>query len=123
MFDFEVVGLQSSTNGRSCTIHECCGEDVGVGDVLRVVPCTVAVDGVVEEALKVVKVVEGVDSCTVGFIPRVLMSLPAVNKHVNKFVQVSELYKDSSNGYKRDKSYKNCGMARVSTLDEEGQNE
>ena len=123
MFDFEVVGLQSSSNGRSCTIHECCGEDVGIGDVLRLVGCTVAVDGVVEEALKLVKVVDGIDCCTVGFVPRALMNLSSVKNQVNKFVQVSELYKDSPNGYKRDKSYKNCGMARVSTLDEEGQNE
>eukprot|EP00977_Amphora_coffeiformis_P016010 scaffold4849_cov153-Amphora_coffeaeformis.AAC.6 len=47
----------------------------------------------------------------------------AVKNHVNKFVQVSELYHDSNNTYKKDKSYKNCGMARVSILDEEGQKE
>eukprot|EP00977_Amphora_coffeiformis_P024177 scaffold15108_cov180-Amphora_coffeaeformis.AAC.53 len=123
MFDFEVVGLQSSSNGRSCSIHECCGEDVMVGDVLRLVACTVAVQGVVEEAIKAVKVVEGIDQCTVGFVPRAFKDLPAVKNQLNKFVQVCEVYKDSPNGYKRDKSYKNCGMARVTTLDEEGQNE
>lgn len=94
-----------------------------VGDVLRLVACTVSVNGTVEEAIKVVKVVEGVDQCTVGFVPRVLMNLPAVKNQLNKFVQVSELYHASTNGYKRDKSFKNCGMARVSTLDDEGQNE
>eukprot|EP00977_Amphora_coffeiformis_P015470 scaffold4511_cov171-Amphora_coffeaeformis.AAC.36 len=123
MQDFEVVGLLSSSNGRCCTIHHCCGEEVEVGDVLRLVACTVSVDGAVEEAIKVIKVVDGVDQCTVGFVPRVLMSLPAVKNHVNKFVQVSELYHDSDNTCKKDKSYKNCGMARVSTLDKEGQNE
>lgn len=123
MFDFEIVGLQSSSNGRSCTIHECCGGDVDVGDVLRLVACTVAVDGVVEEAIKVVKVVEGVDQCTVGFVPRAFKDLPNVKNQLNKFVQVCELYKDSQNRYKRDKSNKNYGMARVSTLDEEGQDE
>ena len=123
MHDFEVVGLLSSSNGRSCTLHECCGEEVMVGDVLRLVACTVSVEGTVEEAVKLVKVVEGVDHCTVGFVPRVLMSLPIVKNQMNKFVQVSELYHDSENTYKRDKSYKNCGMARVSTLDEEGQKE
>eukprot|EP00977_Amphora_coffeiformis_P017062 scaffold5479_cov199-Amphora_coffeaeformis.AAC.1 len=89
MQDFEVVGLLSCSNGRSCTLHECCGEEVVVGDVLRLVACTVSVDGAVEEAIKVVKVVDG----------------------------------DSNNTYKKDKSYKNCGMARVSILDEEGQKE
>eukprot|EP00977_Amphora_coffeiformis_P015908 scaffold4786_cov198-Amphora_coffeaeformis.AAC.20 len=80
-------------------------------------------EGTVEDAIKLVKVVHGVDQCTVGFVPRVLMTLPAVKNKMNKFVQVSELYHESDNTYKRDKAYKNCGMARVSTLDEEGQNE
>eukprot|EP00977_Amphora_coffeiformis_P005667 scaffold1190_cov142-Amphora_coffeaeformis.AAC.4 len=83
--------------GRCCTIHHCCGEEVEVGNVLQLVACTVSVDGAVEEAIKVVKVVDGVDQCTVGFVPGVLMSLPVVKNHVNKFVQVSELYHDSDN--------------------------
>lgn len=123
MYDFEIVGLNSSTNGRSCCLHDCCGQDVEVGDVLRLVKCSVSVDGVVEEAVKLVKVVDGVDQCTVAFVPRVLMNLPAVKKQLNKFVQVSELYDSSTSTYKKDKSYKNCGMASVATLDEEGQNE
>ena len=123
MHDFEIVGLLSSSNGRSCTLHDCCGQDVNVGDVLRLVGCTVSMEGRVEDAVKLVKVVDGLDLCTVAFVPRVLMSLPAVKNQMNKFVQVSELYRDSDNTYKRDKSYKNCGMARVSTLDEEGMKE
>ena len=123
MNTFEIVGLQSSSNGRSCTLHECCGEDVMVGDVLRLVPCTVLVDGVVEEAIKLVKVSSGLDQCTVGFVPRALMGLPAVKNQTNKFVQVTELYYESNNSYKKDKSYKNCGMAKVTALDETGQME
>eukprot|EP00977_Amphora_coffeiformis_P014062 scaffold3846_cov108-Amphora_coffeaeformis.AAC.10 len=83
--------------------------------VMRLVACTVSVDGAVEEAIKVVKVVDGVDQCTVGFVHHVLMSLPAVKNHVNKFVQVSELYHDSDNTYKKDKSYKNYGMICMSS--------
>eukprot|EP00977_Amphora_coffeiformis_P013800 scaffold3718_cov131-Amphora_coffeaeformis.AAC.2 len=88
-----------------------------------VVACTVSVEGTVEEAIKLVRVMDGVDQCTVGFVPRVLMSLPAVKNQMNKFVQVTELYHDSDNTYKKDKSYKNCGIAWVITLDDEGQNE
>eukprot|EP00977_Amphora_coffeiformis_P019130 scaffold6915_cov170-Amphora_coffeaeformis.AAC.7 len=100
MHDFEIVGLPSSNNGRRCCLYECCGKEVFVGDVLQLVACTVAVEEVVEDAIKLVKVVEGIDQCT-----------------------VSELYHNSDNTYKRDKSYKNCGTERVSTLDEEGKNE
>jgi len=119
MPDFEIVGLKSSTNGRSCCLHTCCGEDIAIGDVLRLVPCAVSIEGVIEDAVKCVKVVAGVDECTVVYVPRVVADLPAVKKHFNKFVTVIELYDHSTNKYKRDKSYKNCGMASVTTLDDE----
>ena len=112
MYDFEIVGLLSSSNGRSCCLHDICGKSVEVGDVLRLVKCSVSVDGTIEEAVKLVKVVEGVDWCNVAFVPRVLMSLPAVKNQMNKFVQVAELYHISDNSYKRDKAYKNCGMSK-----------
>jgi len=76
MHDLEIVGLKSSTNGRSCCLHSCCGEEVTIGTILRLVKCTVAVDGTVEEAVKCVRVIEGIDGCTVGFVPRVLMKCP-----------------------------------------------
>ena len=123
MHDLEIVGLKASTNGRSCCIHRCCGEQVKLGSILRLVKCTVSVDGIVEEAVKCVEVKEGIDGCTVGFVPRVLATLPLVKKHLNKFVVVTDLYDQSPNKYKRDKSFKNSGMAAVVTLDEEGQNE
>jgi len=93
------------------------------GDVLRLVRCAVSVNGVIEDAVKCVKVVAGIDECTVAYVPRVVAKLPAVQNHLNKFVIVTELYDYSANKYKRDKSYKNCGMALVATLDEEHQAE
>jgi len=123
MHDLEIVGLKSSTNGRSCCLHSCCGEDISIGSILRLVKCTVSVDGSVEEAVKCVRVVDGMDSCTVAFIPRVLAKLPKVTKQLNKFVVVADIYDESPNLYKRDKSFKNCGMAAVVTLDEDDQAE
>ena len=112
----EIVGLESDTNGRSCTVHETCGESVEVGDVLRLVECVISYNGVNEIAVKCVKVMDGHDTCTVAFLPRVLASLPKVQQHLNKFVQVSELYNDSKNTYKRAKSQANHGMASVEML-------
>jgi len=54
-----------------------------------------------------------------AFVPRVLANLPVVKKQINKFVVVGELYDDSPNKYKKDKSFKNCGMASVVTLAED----
>lgn len=114
--EVELVGLEGSSNGRSCTVHSVCGVSVQVGDVLRLVPCVVTIDHVTEPAVKCVKVVDGMDTCTVAFIPRVQSKLPQVQKHLNQFVQVVELYADSPSPYKRKKSYTNKGMARVSLL-------
>ena len=121
MHDFEIVGLKSSTNGRSCCLHACCGDEVTIGTILRLVKCTVSVNGTIEEAVKCVKVTNGIDGCTVAlaFVPRVLANLPVVKKQINKFVVVGELYDDSPNKYKKDKSFKNCGMASVVTLAED----
>ena len=99
--DFEIVGLHHSSNGRSCSIHQRCGSSVLVGDVLRLVNTTVTVDGVDEPAIKCVKVIDGIDTCTVAFVPRVQAQLSKVKDNINRFVQVVELYTDSDSPYKR----------------------
>ena len=116
--DLEVVGLESGSNGRSCTIHRACGRSVEVGDVLRLVRCTVDVDGSAEEAIKCVKVVDSVDTCTVAYVPRVQARLAKVEEHLNKFVQVVEVYADSDSAYKKSKAAGNRGMASVAFLRE-----
>jgi hypothetical protein len=115
--DLEIVGLHCSNNGRSCVSHEICGQHVIVGDVLRLVRTTVTVKGVVEPAVKLVKIIDGVDCCVVGFIPRLQMSLAKVEGNINKFCMVKELYSTSDNSYKRGLSCKNMGMAGVVLLD------
>ena len=121
--DFEIVGLLSDTNGRSCTLHGCCGEHVQVGDTLRLVACVVTIKDEPENAIKVVKMEDAIDSCTVGFVPRVQATLPKVKSHLNKFVQVVELYMESTSPYKRAKSHGNRGMASVAFLHDETRDE
>ena len=117
--DLEIVGLKSATNGRSCSIHRCCGKAVAVGDVLRLVTTVVEVEGKQETAVKCVKVVNGIDGCTVAFVPWVEASLPKVKSHINRFVQVKELYDQSISNYKQRKSHMNLGMAAVVILHED----
>ena len=81
--DLEIVGLYQATNGRSCTTHECCGRTVKVGDVLRLVSVFIpiapndVINGVTDEyAIKVTKIEDGVDMCTVGFLPRYAVKFP-----------------------------------------------
>jgi hypothetical protein len=114
----EIIGLHSNSNGRSCCQHRCCGEHVKVGDVLRLVKCVVTIKATPEEAVKLVKIADGTDGCTVGFVPRVFARMPRVEQNINKFVQVVELYSDSENTYKKNLSTKNFGVASVVCLDD-----
>ena len=123
--DIEIVGLHATTNGRTCTAHECCGRIVVKGSVIRLVECIVERDGNDELAVKCVLVnADGVDTCTVGFVPRIYVQQGKVKDHLNKFVVVKELYNNSDNTYKRSVSHRNLGAAAASFLDEnEGRNE
>jgi hypothetical protein len=117
-FDLEIVGLHSDTNDRSCCQHEKCGEHVVVGDILRLVKCIVTIDETAEEAIKLVKIDGGAETCTVAFVPRAYAQLLTVKERINKFVQVVEIYKVSDNTHKRRMDKQNRGMASVSFLDD-----
>ena len=122
--ELEIVGLDGDANGRSCTAHDVCGEHVAVGDALRLVRCIVTHNDIDKVAIKCVKVIDGVDTCTVACVPHILMQLPKEQTHINKFVQVSELHLQSKSACKSAKSEANCGMAAVKLLPEdEGRNE
>ena len=79
--DIEIVGLTSGTNGRSCTLHEICGNQVGEGNIVRLVRTILpnAVSGGHEDAIKCVLIgQDGEDACIVGFIPRAMVHLPQI---------------------------------------------
>jgi hypothetical protein len=116
--DIEIVGLHSCTNGRSWSIHEVCGDFVEVGDLLRLVPTCVTINGKDECAIKLVRLMDEVDGCTVAFIPRILMDLPRVQKNILRFCMVKELYRDSENSFKRHKDHRNMGCASCYFIDD-----
>jgi len=66
-----------------------------------------------ETVIKVVLVVDGIEGCHVGFLPRHIALRPAeVNRFHLQFAQVVELYDDCEVGtYQRTKSARNNGMA------------
>jgi hypothetical protein len=115
--DFEIVGLYGSTNGHSCCFHKTCGKVVKVGSLVRLVRTVVDINGETESAIKLVKIVDGVDGCTIGFVPRVQSRLPKVVDCLDRFAVVQELYSSSKCSYKRKKSIQNRGMASATLLD------
>ena len=68
--DIEIVELDRFANGRSCSLHLICGESVMVGDILRLVECVITMKNKTKIAIKCVKVMDGIDTCTVAFVPR-----------------------------------------------------
>jgi hypothetical protein len=84
----------------------------------------VTIDGHLEPAIKLVKMIEDdIEGCTIGFVPRVQASLPRVIVHIGKYCVIKELYCRSSNRYKRARSYRNMGMAGVVLLPDANDND
>ena len=52
--DGEIVGLDAENNGRSCTLHDVCGQYLQVDNLVRFKETIVDVNGVFESAIKVV---------------------------------------------------------------------
>lgn len=116
--DLEIVGLHVNTSGRYCSVHSCCGKTVVSGDCLRLVRSIVFINGKNEDAVKLVKICDGVETCTVAFVPKVWINLKKVKRNIGHFAVVKELYHESTSSFKREKSKRNCGMASVYFLNE-----
>jgi hypothetical protein len=117
VLEIEICGLTSSDNGRSCTIHPCCGKFVTVGDVLRLRETVVDIEGYPEAAIKLVKIIDGLEGCIVAFIPINHHTRQVIIEQINKFCIVTELYKDSKNTYEIKKDYRMMGAGLASLLD------
>lgn len=108
--DGEIVGRCADNNGRSCESHSCCGTQLKPNDVVTFKSCVVTVDGLQQQALKDVLVLDGTESCTVGFLSRDVVTRMK-DKLVDQFAQVIELYEGHENATMRRKSHRNCGVA------------
>jgi hypothetical protein len=113
----ESCGLLANSNGRSCTSHETCGLFIKVNNTLRLKECIVIIDNRPEPAIKLVKISEGSETCTVGFIPQMYYKLLKVKNSINGLLQVVSLYKDRPT-YKKHKDHDNKGMASCVFIDD-----
>jgi hypothetical protein len=120
--DGEIVGLKGTSNGRSCVSHDCCGEHVNLDDLVRFRLSIADIDGKIEEAIQVVRIRDGTESCTIGFLPRNIVK-SGKDKFIGKFAQIIELYEDSESEVKRRKSHRNKGVASFRLLEDIPQQE
>jgi hypothetical protein len=111
--EFEIVGLHHNSNGRSCCQHTTCGMSVVVGDVLRLVHVVLQIreGSPPEDAIKMIKIMDGVEGCCVGFVPRPYAKLQRIRDKIGTFCIVTELYDNSINIFKRRMSHRNYGVA------------
>jgi hypothetical protein len=101
--EFEIVGLHHNSQGRSCTMHTHCGKHVLEGDVVRLVRVVLRVNEMKEpeEAIKLVKIIDGTEGCTVAFVPRAFAHMESIKAKVGSYAFVQECYDVSTNKYKR----------------------
>ena len=118
--DGKVFGIRSSTNGRSCATDECCGNYVKPNDLIRFSWTHVNVeeeDGPVSEgAMMSVKIMDGTETFTIGFLLRNYIKLKGDYLNL-KYAQVIDLYYHSDNTMKRRKSELNAGVLSYRLLD------
>ena len=118
--DGEIVGLNSSSNGRACEQHVCCGRGVRVSDVMKLKLGVVTLDdGSVETVIKGILIKDGMETCMVSFLPRhVAVSERKRGLLVGKFAQIIELYDLSKSASKKMKCTWNQGMACFHLFDD-----
>lgn len=76
---------------------------------------SLSADRGIEEAVAASMIVDGHESCRVGFLPKSCLAIKY--RFVGKFAQVVEMYADSDNSHKRRKDARNHGMASCTLLD------
>jgi hypothetical protein len=68
-----IVGTESPTQGRSCDEHIVCGSLLCEGNVVRFRKVQVVINGEEQSAMAVYLVLDGINRCRVGFLPRHLL--------------------------------------------------
>ena len=111
----EVIRLQASDNGRFYSIHEVCGCVVGEDLLFCFRKVQVIVEGKEKIMIAAYWVIDGVDQCHVGFLPKHIVKHH--ERYEGRLVQVTELYQDSCSPCKRRKNNKNNGCCLAALIE------
>jgi len=119
----DVVGIHSSTSGRSCDEHECCGVLVKPDVVVRFrvvqLERTNDPEGETEATAIAVHVVSGgLDTCRVGFLGRHLIKYH--DEYDARLAQITEVFDEHSESPSdRQKHHRMMGCARATLIEAE----
>ena len=106
--------MEENSDGRSCENHAVCGREIKQNDLVKLKRMVLRINENLVPVIGVRKVRDAVESCIVGFVQTKADDLNVLH---NKFAQVTEVYENSENTYKRKKSQRMRGMASVTLLD------
>ena len=115
--DGELCGLRLSDNGRRCSMHVACGKSLQPNDVVRFVTKVVDINGEIQEAVAAIRLDDGTEQCTVGFLPSRLTRFEN-DKYVNKHAMIIEVYDQSEEKVKTRKSDGYNGAASFGLLED-----
>ena len=97
---FEIVGTKYSNNGRSCSEHRACGALLHVDAVVSIRDVQIQISDVPELALAAHLVVDGQDTCRVGFLKKNLVKHAFL--YSGKLARITEIYsEDDANSVKK----------------------
>jgi hypothetical protein len=87
-----------------------CGQNLAIGDHICFRLVEQERDGKMEEAIQAVCLLDGMETCIVGYLPRHIVHTRR-DKFIEKDAKIIELYENSDNPVKRRKSNQNFGIA------------
>jgi hypothetical protein len=112
----DIVGIEESSRGRSCSLHDICGNRLSMDSVVRLRKVQIINDyGREETAVAAYWVTDGVDLCRVGFLPQQYIK-QADNKYDGKLAQITKFLLESESPYCRHLSHRNHGMCHAAII-------
>ena len=117
----ELVGIHVGSNGRKCRKHKVCGKLLKAGLVVHFKIVRTKQEGKMEPAMAAALVVNGRDSCRVGFLCQCYMKYQ--DDFVGKLAQVVKILNSGSTKYSQARLERFLGSCHVSIIDTESTND
>ena len=113
----DIVGINAPDKGRSCEEHANCGSVLRIVTLVRFRSAQIWCNGQEETALAVFWVMDGIDQCRVGFLPRHLLKHQAA--YNGKLAQIVEFVAELDSPADRAKSHWCYGLCRAVLVEAE----
>jgi len=113
----KIVGTEMSFQGRSCNEHENCGEVLKEDVVVHLRQIQLMVEGKEETAIAAIWVMDGIDRCRVGFVPRHMVRHTA--RYDGALAQVTRVFSSDPevcDTIERRMFFKNKGYCRAAII-------